>query len=189
MTQRVPVAAQREASQIANEGLRLLQLDEIWSTQKQEEVHYIDYEDDRDRQASLIGLGEAMIEVLRSIAGKRDFLTREYPLLASDAVSRNIDRLDIGEREFWDRMKDAVEYIAEHKGEEIDRIQQQMQELGRGGMTAGDLTPRMRGAVTVLVGALLLAGSLVTGVAPPVSAALLTLGATMIAVGWPDLVR
>jgi hypothetical protein len=186
----VPVAAQREASQISTEGLYLLQLDDIWSTQQQDEHHYIDYEDDRDRQASLISVGEAMIEVLHSIAGKRDFLTREYPSLAYDAVYQIRHEHDIGDVDLLGRMRAAAEYISDHAGEEVERLQQQMQELGRGGMTAGDLTQRMRGAVTVLVGVLLVVGSIVTAApAPPVSAALLALGVTMVNLGWPDLVE
>jgi len=189
VTQRVPVAAQREASQISTEGLHLLQLDDIWSTQQQDEVHYIEHDGDPRRQAPLIGVGEAMIEVLRSIAGKRDFLTREYPSLASDAVSHNEDQYDIDDPGLRGRMKAAAEYIADHAEEEVQRIQQQMQNLGRGEMTAGDLTKRMRGAVTVLVGALLVVGSMVTAVpAPPVSAALLALGVTIVNLGRPDLV-
>ncbi|PWI04526.1 hypothetical protein DIZ27_44840 [Streptomyces sp. NWU339] len=130
-----------------------------------------------------------MIEVLHSIAGKRDFLTREYPSLAYDAVYQNLLQYGIDDDELWDRMKASAKYITDHAGEEAERIQQQMQELGRGGMTAGDLSQRMRGAVTVLVGALLVVGSIVTAVpAPPVSAGFLALGVTMVNLGWPDLV-
>ncbi|MFJ8053690.1 hypothetical protein [Streptomyces luteogriseus] len=153
------IAEQREIAGIGNACSYALSLDNIWTVRLAGEAPAAG----SDAASELIDVGAEMAATLTHIHEHVKLLYRfadELDELISARSDSFKEELPAGADEFLSALREAVQYVEGSAPEEVAAILRKIELINSGQAVAGDLKVKMRGALLMIAGAVVLGAAI-----------------------------